>query len=72
MIQRAAEDGVGLIDFGEGDALYKREFATTTTRYGHATWSTGSARSVIARIYQGLAWRLDLGRRRLHSQIGVV
>lgn len=68
MIQRATEDGIGLIDFGEGDALYKREFATTATRYGRADWSSGDARSVIARAYQGLEWRLLARRRRLESQ----
>jgi CelD/BcsL family acetyltransferase involved in cellulose biosynthesis len=68
MIQHAAEDGIGLIDFGEGDALYKREFATTTTRYGRANWYSGDARSVVAHVYQGLEWRVSARRRRPASQ----
>jgi CelD/BcsL family acetyltransferase involved in cellulose biosynthesis len=68
MIQRASEDGIGLIDFGEGDALYKREFATTTTRYGRADWSSGDLRSLVARGYQGVEWRLRARQRRLRNQ----
>ncbi len=63
MILRASEAGIGLIDFGEGDALYKREFATTSTRYGRANWSVGDVRSLAARAYQGLEWRLRARRR---------
>jgi len=58
MIRDSAEAGICLIDFGEGDTLYKREFATGSTLYGRADWSLGDARAVVARVYQGLAWRL--------------
>ena len=59
MIQRANEDGIRLIDYGEGDALYKRELATGSVRYGRAGWSSGSVRSLLARGWQSLEWRLQ-------------
>lgn len=68
MIQRAGEDGIRLIDYGEGDALYKREFSTGVARYGVVAWSTGDIRSVVARTYQGLEWRVRMLRRRLQNQ----
>jgi CelD/BcsL family acetyltransferase involved in cellulose biosynthesis len=64
MIQHATDDGIDLIDFGEGDAQYKREFATSTTRYGRASWYRGGARSVVAYVYEGLEWRLRARGRR--------
>ena len=59
MIQRAGEDGIRLIDYGEGDALYKRELATGSVRYGRADWSSGGARSILARAWQSVEWRLQ-------------
>ena len=58
MVLHAAKDGTRIIDFGQGDAVYKREFATTTTHYGQAQWYSGGTLSVLAQIYQGLEWRL--------------
>jgi CelD/BcsL family acetyltransferase involved in cellulose biosynthesis len=68
MIQDAVEAGIRLIDFGEGDALYKREFATATVNYGRANWSIGDLRSMVARAYQGVEWRLHARRRGLASE----
>jgi hypothetical protein len=69
MIGRASESGIGLIDYGAGDAVYKRKFATTATRYGKANWFSGDVRSVIAYSYQGLEWRLRSRYRRLRDQL---
>jgi CelD/BcsL family acetyltransferase involved in cellulose biosynthesis len=69
IIGRASESGIGLIDYGAGDAVYKRKFATTATRYGNANWFSGDVRSVIAYSYQGLEWRLRSRYRRLRDQL---
>ena len=63
-IQRADEYGIALIDRGEGDAAHKRELATGSTRYGRATWSGRVARSIPARAWQSLEWRLQTWSRR--------
>jgi CelD/BcsL family acetyltransferase involved in cellulose biosynthesis len=63
-IQCADEYGIALIDRGEGDAPYKRELATGSTRYGRATWSGRVARSLPARAWQSLEWRLQTWSRR--------
>lgn len=59
MIQQANEAGIRLIDFGEGDALYKRELATGSARYGRVGWTSGGVRSVPARAWQSMEWRLQ-------------
>jgi CelD/BcsL family acetyltransferase involved in cellulose biosynthesis len=58
IILHSAKEGVRMIDYGEGDAAYKREFATGSVPYGRATWYGGGVRSGFARIFQGLEWRL--------------
>jgi CelD/BcsL family acetyltransferase involved in cellulose biosynthesis len=58
IIQHAAEDGIGLIDYGEGDAQYKQQFSNETIRFGRATWSSANVRSFIARACQSVEWRL--------------
>jgi len=63
-IQRAEEYGIALIDRGEGDTPHKRELATGTRRYGRATWSGRAARSLPARAWQSLEWRLQTWHRR--------
>ena len=63
-IRRAAEDGVNLIDRGEGDAPYKRELATGITRYGRANWTGGTGRSILARAWQSIEWRVRSWRQR--------
>lgn len=63
MIQRAREDGISLIDYGEGDAVYKQEFSTGKTRYGGADWSSGDVRSMLARVWQGVEWRVRQRRQ---------
>jgi CelD/BcsL family acetyltransferase involved in cellulose biosynthesis len=69
-IQQATEGGIGLIDRGEGDAQYKRELATAKTLYGHANWSDGGVRSLPARAWQSLEWRLQRSRARSTDLIG--
>lgn len=68
MIRRAADDGVRIIDYGEGDQLYKQELSSGTLRYGRALWLSGGLRSFPAHTYQRLEWRLQARRRRLGSQ----
>ncbi len=58
IIRQAADDGIRLIDFGEGEAQYKRQFSTGTMKLGRAMWSAGNVRSLIARAYQSAEWRL--------------
>ena len=58
IIRCSGRDSLRMIDYGEGDAAYKREFATGRVRYGRATWYVGGVRSGFARIVQGLEWRL--------------
>jgi CelD/BcsL family acetyltransferase involved in cellulose biosynthesis len=65
MLREAGKYGIGLIDYGAGDAVYKRKFANTQTRCGRAHWFSGGLRSVVARAYQGMEWRLQARRRRI-------
>jgi CelD/BcsL family acetyltransferase involved in cellulose biosynthesis len=58
VIGRAAESGVRLIDYGAGDAQYKRQFSTGTLRMGRALWSAENARALLARAWQSVEWRL--------------
>jgi CelD/BcsL family acetyltransferase involved in cellulose biosynthesis len=58
IIQHASEDGIGLIDYGEGDAQYKQQFGTGTIRFGRAEWSAGNVRAFVARVCQSVEWRL--------------
>jgi CelD/BcsL family acetyltransferase involved in cellulose biosynthesis len=59
IIRRASQDGIALIDYGEGDAPYKRELSTGSLRYGRAYWSRGGVRSLVARVWQSAEWRLQ-------------
>ncbi len=65
MLRQAKEYGISLVDYGAGDAVYKRKFANTETRCGRAQWLSGGLRSVVARAYQGMEWRLQARRRRM-------
>ena len=58
IIECSGQEGTRMIDYGEGNAAYKREFATGSVRYGRATWYEGGIHSGFARIVQGLEWRL--------------
>jgi CelD/BcsL family acetyltransferase involved in cellulose biosynthesis len=58
IIQSSGAAGTRIIDCGEGDAAYKREFATEPVRYGLANWYSGGLGAGLARIQQGLEWRL--------------
>ncbi|HTI79806.1 MAG TPA: GNAT family N-acetyltransferase [Acetobacteraceae bacterium] len=63
MIRNATESGVGLIDYGAGEAQYKRQFSTTTLRMGRAVWSAANARSLLAQAWQSMEWRLRASSR---------
>jgi CelD/BcsL family acetyltransferase involved in cellulose biosynthesis len=58
MIRNATESGIKLIDYGVGEAQYKRQFSTATLRMGRAIWSAGNARSLFARAWQSIEWRM--------------
>lgn len=58
MIRNATESRLNLIDYGAGEAQYKRQFSTATLRMGRAVWSATTARSVLARAWQSMEWRL--------------
>jgi CelD/BcsL family acetyltransferase involved in cellulose biosynthesis len=58
MIGAAEANGLCLIDCGEGEQDYKRQFSTRPARYGRANWSAGTWRSAAARLWQVAAWRL--------------
>ncbi len=49
---------------GRGDAPYKRELATGITRYGRANWTGGTGRSILARAWQSIEWRVRSWRQR--------
>jgi CelD/BcsL family acetyltransferase involved in cellulose biosynthesis len=68
-IQRATEDGVSMIDRGEGDVPYKRELATGSTRYGHANWIGRTPRLVLARAWQSVEWRMQSWHRQITPTI---
>lgn len=58
VIRDATESGIALIDYGAGDAQYKRQFSTGALRMGRAVWSAANARSLVARAWQSFEWRL--------------
>lgn len=58
IIRNATASGVGLIDYGAGEAQYKRQFSTATVRMGRAVWSAANARSLLAQAWQSMEWRL--------------
>lgn len=58
MIRDATKSGVELIDYGAGEAQYKRQFSTATLRVGRAVWSAANARSLLARALLSLEWRM--------------
>ncbi len=62
IIRHAMDDGIRLIDYGEGEAQYKRQFSTRSIQLGRATWCAGPASTILARLWQSAEWRL---RRRL-------
>lgn len=57
-ILTATENGVRLIDLGEGDSQAKRDFSTRAMPLGWANWSSSGLRSLPARTFQRIAWRL--------------
>jgi CelD/BcsL family acetyltransferase involved in cellulose biosynthesis len=57
IIRNAGTAGIGLVDYGAGDAQYKRQFSTDTLRVGRAFWSARDARSWLARAWQSAEWR---------------
>jgi CelD/BcsL family acetyltransferase involved in cellulose biosynthesis len=58
MICDASKTRVGLIDYGAGEAHYKRQFSTAALRMGRALWSAANGRSLVARAWQSMEWRL--------------
>jgi CelD/BcsL family acetyltransferase involved in cellulose biosynthesis len=70
MLRQAKEYGIGLVDYGAGDAVYKRKFANVETRCGRAHWFTGGLRSAVVRAYLGMEWRLQARRRRMGRPTG--
>jgi CelD/BcsL family acetyltransferase involved in cellulose biosynthesis len=58
MIQHASNHAIGLIDYGEGEAQYKRQFSTGRLRLGRALWSASNLRSILSRVWQSAEWRL--------------
>lgn len=70
VIRDAASRGVRLIDYGAGDAQYKRQFSTATLRMGRAMWSAANARSLFAQACQSVEWRLcGLSRPKSESSV---
>ena len=67
VIRNATEDGIRLIDYGEGEAEYKRQFSTGTLRLGRAMWSAHNARSLLAHAWQSVEWRLHSRSLRLRK-----
>jgi CelD/BcsL family acetyltransferase involved in cellulose biosynthesis len=64
MIRNAKQDGISLIDYGEGEAQYKRQFCTGTLQLGRAMWSGCNVHSLLARAWQSMEWRLARRTRR--------
>lgn len=62
-IRQAPEAGITLIDYGAGDAEYKRRLATTSMKMGRASWSRAGVRALAARVYQAIEWRMRMWRR---------
>jgi CelD/BcsL family acetyltransferase involved in cellulose biosynthesis len=58
IIRNSAASGINLIDYGAGEAQYKRQFSTGSLRIGRAIWSASNARAVLARAWQSIEWRL--------------
>lgn len=57
-LMMADQYGIGLIDCGEGDNQWKREFSTRPFHYGRLNMRAGGWRGHIAHGWQALAWRM--------------
>jgi len=57
ILKSCNSSGVSNVDFGEGDAAYKKYFATGTIRVGKGAWFAGDLRSLVARTMQSVEWR---------------
>ncbi len=67
IIQHSADDGIRLIDYGEGEAQYKRQFSTESIQLGQAIWNAGPVLSMPTRVWQSLEWRLTHWPRRAQN-----
>ena len=67
IIQSAAEHNIATIDYGEGDAPYKRELSTGSLVYGRADWFRGNLPAMVARCWQSMEWRFA---RKRHAGAG--
>ena len=57
LIKEAPQHGITTIDFGEGDAQYKRQFSNKSISSYKAYWGAGDIRTGIAKAYQSFYWR---------------
>lgn len=58
LLRDAARNGIRLIDYGAGDARYKQQFSTASLRMGRAVWTADNPRSLLAKAWQSVEWRL--------------
>jgi len=67
LIKGATENGITLIDFGEGESQYKRQFSNKLISSHKAYWEADSFRSNFARMYQSYTWRAQSLSRRVRT-----
>lgn len=68
LIKGAAENGITMIDFGEGESQYKRQFSNKLISSHKAYWEANSFRSNFARMYQSYTWRAQSLSRRFRMR----
>jgi len=59
LIKNAPQNGITMIDFGEGEAQYKRQFSSKSISSYKAYWEAGDIRSRLAKVYQSFYWRAE-------------
>lgn len=60
VLEAVAQQGVTVIDRGEGDTPAKRDFANREHQFYRGLWSAGNVRSAGARAVLSLLWRLGV------------
>jgi len=59
LIKNAPQNGITIIDFGEGEAQYKRQFSSKSISSYKAYWEADNIRSKLAKVYQSFYWRAE-------------
>jgi CelD/BcsL family acetyltransferase involved in cellulose biosynthesis len=67
LIKEAPQSGIKIIDFGEGESQYKRQFSNKSISSYKAWWKAGNARSLLAEACQSSRWYAASLQRKMRA-----